>query len=120
MNIIILFLFVPILVIVIISVNKLVAVNKPYLDKVSPYECGFTPLGDSRSKFSIHFYLVAILFIIFDLEVLFLFPFAVSLYQTSFYGYWTVLIFLGILTIGFIYEFSQGALKFHESPNKEK
>lgn len=72
------------------------------------------PLGDARSKFSIQFFLVAILFLIFDLEVIFLFPFAVSLYHVSFYGFWIAIIFLVILTVGFCYEFSIGALKFHK------
>ena len=73
---------------------------------------GFTPLGDSREKFSIQFYLVAILFIVFDLEVLFLFPFAVTLYEVSLIGFWIAVIFLIILTIGFVYEWARGALKF--------
>jgi len=113
------FLFVPVLVAVLLVVNQLLAVNKPDSEKVSPYECGFSPLGDARSKFSVQFYLVAILFIIFDLEVLFLFPFAVTLYETSLYGFWVVLIFLIILTIGYVYEWSKGALKFHQPPNSK-
>lgn len=72
------------------------------------------PLGDARSKFSIQFFLVGILFLIFDLEVIFLFPFAVSLYHVSFYGFWIAIVFLIVLTVGFIYEFSIGALKFHK------
>lgn len=97
-------LFIPVLVLVLLVANTLLAVNKPYSEKVSPYECGFTPLGDARQKFSVQFYLVAILFIVFDLEVLFLFPFAVSLYETSLMGFWVVIIFLIILTVGFVYE----------------
>jgi len=76
----------------------------------------FTPLGDARQKFSVQFYLVAILFIIFDLEILFLFPFAVSLYEVSLIGFWIIIIFLIILTIGFVYEWFKGALKFTKNP----
>jgi NADH:ubiquinone oxidoreductase subunit 3 (subunit A) len=75
------------------------------------------PLGTAREKFSIQFFLIAILFIIFDLEVIFLFPFTISLYHTSIYGFWVVLIFLIILIIGFVYEFSKGALKFIPTKN---
>jgi NADH-quinone oxidoreductase subunit A len=88
------------------------------------------PLGTAREKFSIQFFLIGILFIIFDLEVIFLFPFTISLYHTSIYGFWVVFIFLIILIIGFIYEFSKGALKFIptktssitnlDSPNNKK
>jgi NADH:ubiquinone oxidoreductase subunit 3 (subunit A) len=113
MNTLIFFIFfVPILVLILLILNQLLAVNNPDSEKISPYECGFTPLGDSREKFSIQFYLVAILFIVFDLEVLFLFPFAVTLYEVSLIGFWIAVIFLIILTIGFVYEWARGALKF--------
>jgi NADH:ubiquinone oxidoreductase subunit 3 (subunit A) len=79
-------------------------------EKVSAYECGFDPFDDARNRFDIRFYLVAILFIIFDLEVTFLFPWAVSLTKISFFGFWSMIIFLLILTIGFIYEWQKGAL----------
>lgn len=102
----------PIFVVGLLSLNLILAVNKPDIQKLSPYECGMNPLGTAREKFSIQFFLIAILFIIFDLEVIFLFPFTTALYHTSFYGFWVVFIFLIILTIGFIYEFSKGALKF--------
>lgn len=105
-------LFTPIFVIGLLTLNFLLAVNKPDIQKISPYECGMNPLGTAREKFSIQFFLIAILFIIFDLEVIFLFPFSTALYHSSFYGFWVVMIFLLILTIGFIYEFSKGALKF--------
>jgi len=110
-------LFIPVLAVILLLVNTVLAVNKPYSEKVSPYECGFTPLGDARQKFSVQFYLVAILFIVFDLEVLFLFPFAVSLYEISTMGFWVVIFFLIILTIGFVYEWSKGALKFAKDPS---
>jgi NADH-ubiquinone oxidoreductase chain 3 len=109
--------FTPIFVISLLLINFIVAINQPDSEKLSPYECGMNPLGDARSKFSIQFFLVAILFLIFDLEIIFLFPFAVSLYHVSFYGFWIVIIFLIVLTIGFIFEFSIGALKFH-NPSK--
>jgi len=105
-------LFCPIFTIGLLSLNFILAVNKPDNQKLSPYECGMNPLGTAREKFSIQFFLIAILFIIFDLEVIFLFPFSISLSHISFYGYWVVLIFLVILTIGFVYEYSKGALKF--------
>lgn len=81
------FFFVPIFVFILLIINQFLAINKPDNEKVSPYECGFTPLGDARQKFSVQFYLVAILFIIFDIEVLFLFPFAISLYEISLIGF---------------------------------
>ena len=113
-------LFIPVLAVILLVANLLLAVNKPYSEKVSPYECGFTPLGDARQKFSVQFYLVAILFIVFDLEVLFLFPFAVSLYEISSLGFWVVIFFLIILTVGFVYEWSKGALKFAKDPSLSK
>lgn len=79
-------------------------------EKLSPYECGFEPFGDARGEFDVRFYLVAILFIIFDLEVAFLFPWAVSLSNIGEFGFWSMMVFLGVLTIGFIYEWKKGAL----------
>ena len=79
-------------------------------EKISSYECGFSPFGDSRTKFEVKFYLVGILFIIFDLEITFLFPWAISLKYIDFFGFWTMMIFLIILTVGFIYEWIKGAL----------
>jgi NADH:ubiquinone oxidoreductase subunit 3 (subunit A) len=111
-------LFAPIFTIGLLSLNFLLAENKPDNQKLSPYECGMNPLGTAREKFSIQFFLIAILFIIFDLEIIFLFPFSIALYNVSYYGFWVVIIFLIILTIGFIYEFSKGALKFVRDPEK--
>ena len=88
----------------------LVAKQKPDAEKNSAYECGFPPFEDARAKFDVRFYLVSILFIIFDLEVAFLFPWAVTLGQIGFYGFWSMMVFLGVLTIGFIYEWRKGAL----------
>ncbi len=90
--------------------SLLVARQKPYADKVSAYECGFEPFDDARRRFDVRFYLVAILFIIFDLEVAFLFPWAVSLSHIGLFGFLSMLGFLGVLTIGFIYEWCRGAL----------
>jgi NADH-quinone oxidoreductase subunit A len=90
----------------------IVAVKKPDPEKVSAYECGFEPFEDARSKFDVRFYLVAILFIIFDLEVAFLFPWAISLGDIGMFGFWSMVVFLGVLTIGFIYEWKKGALEW--------
>jgi len=110
-------LFIPVLVAILIALNFLLSVSKPDAEKVSPYECGFSPLGDARQSFSVQFYLVALLFLIFDLEVLFIFPFAVVQYESNFYAFWIFIIFLIILTIGFIYEWSKGALYFTRNPD---
>jgi NADH-quinone oxidoreductase subunit A len=79
---------------------------------VSPFECGFAPFDDARSKFDVRYYLVAILFIIFDLEVAFLFPWAVTLGSLGMFGFWSMMVFLAVLTIGFIYEWKKGALEW--------
>lgn len=97
---------------VMIVLPFLVIKSKPDAEKLSPYECGFEPFGDARGQFDVRFYLVAILFIIFDLEVAFLFPWAVSLPQIGLVGFWSMMLFLGILTIGFIYEWKKGALEW--------
>jgi NADH-quinone oxidoreductase subunit A len=90
----------------------LVAVKSPDPEKLSAYECGFNAFDDARMKFDVRFYLVSILFIIFDLEVAFLFPWAISLGKIGMLGFWSMMIFLGILTIGFIYEWRKGALEW--------
>ncbi|MAZ75837.1 MAG: NADH-quinone oxidoreductase subunit A [Micavibrio sp.] len=84
--------------------------QKPDVNKNAAYECGFDAFDDARSKFDVRFYLVAILFIIFDLEIAFLFPWAVSLGEIGLFGFWSMMVFLGVLTIGFIYEWNKGAL----------
>jgi NADH-quinone oxidoreductase subunit A len=89
-----------------------VAFKQPDPEKLSAYECGFNAFDDARMKFDIRYYLVAILFIIFDLEVSFLFPWAVAFSKLGFYGFWSMMIFLGVLTIGFIYEWKKGALEW--------
>jgi len=90
----------------------LLAPNKPDSEKLSPYECGFEAFEDSRMKFDVRYYLVAILFIIFDLEIAFLFPWAVVLDEIGWFGYLAMVVFLGILVIGFIYEWKKGALEW--------
>ena len=92
--------------------SYVVARQRPDSEKDSAYECGFEAFDDARSKFDVRFYLVAILFIIFDLEVAFLFPWAVSLGEIGVFGFWSMVVFLGILTIGFIYEWRKGALEW--------
>ena len=93
-----------------IVLGKTLAPSKPDSEKVSPYECGFEAFGDSRMKFDVRYYLVAILFILFDLEIAFLFPWAIANSAVGMVGFVTVMIFLTILTVGFIYEWKKGAL----------
>jgi NADH-quinone oxidoreductase subunit A len=93
-----------------IMLNFLFSPKKPDPEKLSAYECGFEPFGDSRMQFDVRFYLVAILFIIFDLEIAFLFPWAISLGSLGALGFWSMMIFLFILTVGFIYEWKKGVL----------
>src|SRR3954469_2048964 len=90
----------------------LVAFQQPDPEKLSAYECGFNAFDDARMKFDVRFYLVAILFIIFDLEVTFLFPWAIVYGQLGAYGFWSMMVFLAVLTIGFIYEWKKGALEW--------
>mgnify|MGYP001334582763 FL=1 len=93
-----------------ILLNFLFSPRNPDPEKLSAYECGFEPFNDSRMEFDVRFYLVAILFIIFDLEIAFLFPWAISLGNLGSLGFWSMMIFLFILTVGFIYEWKKGAL----------
>jgi len=107
-----LFLFVPILAVLLLGLNLLLATHKPDEAKVSAYECGFSPVyGQTRSTFQIHFFLVALLFLVFDLEILLLFPIALTLYQVSMFGFSIAIIFFIVLTIGFILEIGSGAIK---------
>lgn len=98
--------------VVMIGASYLAAAQRPYSEKVSAYECGFDAFDDARGKFDVRFYLVAILFIIFDLEVAFLFPWAITLGETGMFGFWSMVVFLGVLTVGFIYEWRKGALEW--------
>ena len=97
---------------ILLVVPTLIAFRNPDPEKLSAYECGFNAFDDARMKFDVRFYLVSILFIIFDLEVAFLFPWAISLKHVGVYGFWSMMIFLGVLTIGFIYEWRKGALEW--------
>ncbi len=90
----------------------IMAPKQPYPEKLSAYECGFNAFSDARMKFDVRFYLVTILFIIFDLEVAFLFPWAITLTETGQFAFWSMVVFLGVLTIGFIYEWKKGALEW--------
>ena len=93
-----------------VILNFVFSPKNPDPEKLSAYECGFEPFNDSRMEFDIRFYLVAILFIIFDLEIAFLFPWAITLGNIGFFGFFSMMLFLFILTIGFIYEWKKGAL----------
>jgi len=90
----------------------IVAYRQPDPEKLSAYECGFNAFDDARMKFDVRFYLVAIIFIIFDLEVAFLFPWAITLGQLGAFGFWSMMVFLAVLTVGFIYEWKKGALEW--------
>jgi len=92
--------------------SRLVGVHRPDAEKLSPYECGFEAFEDARMKFDVRYYLVAILFILFDLEIAFLFPWAVVLQEIGFFGFMAMMVFLGILIVGFIYEWKKGALEW--------
>jgi NADH-quinone oxidoreductase subunit A len=95
-----------------IAAPFLVAFKAPDPEKLSAYECGFNAFDDARMTFDVRFYLVSLLFIIFDLEVAFLFPWAVAFHQVGVFGFWSMMVFLGILTIGFVYEWKKGALEW--------
>ena len=110
---IIIFLFIALaLSIGFIFINYLASPSNPDPENLSAYECGFEAFDDSRMEFDVRFYLVAILFIIFDLEIAFLFPWAISLGNIGALGFWSMMVFLSILTIGFIYEWKKGALEW--------
>ena len=113
--------YLPVLIFIVIGVvvgaamiglGFVLSPNHPDSEKNSPYECGFEAFEDSRMKFDVRYYLVAILFIIFDLEIAFLFPWAVVLDQVGMAGFWAMMIFLGVLVVGFIYEWKKGALEW--------
>lgn len=113
--------YLPILIFIILGIamgvvpillGHVLGPRRPYEEKLSPYECGFEAFEDSRMKFDVRFYLVAILFIIFDLEIAFLFPWAVVLEELGMFGFVAMSVFLGVLVIGFIYEWKKGALEW--------
>lgn len=97
---------------VMIALSFAVGKQNPDANKNAAYECGFDAFDDARSRFDVRFYLVAILFIIFDLEIAFLFPWAISLGEIGLFGFWSMMVFLGVLTVGFIYEWNKGALEW--------
>jgi NADH-quinone oxidoreductase subunit A len=92
--------------------SRVVGVHHPDSEKLSPYECGFEAFEDARMKFDVRYYLVAILFILFDLEIAFLFPWAIVLQEIGFFGFMAMVVFLGILVVGFVYEWMKGALEW--------
>ena len=94
------------------GISRLTGTHKPDSEKLSPYECGFPPFDDARMRFDARFYLVSLLFIIFDLEVAFLFPWAIVFHDIGALGFWSMMIFLAVLTIGFVYEWNKGALEW--------
>jgi NADH-quinone oxidoreductase subunit A len=113
--------YLPILIFIVVAggislamilASMVVAKQRPDSEKLSPYECGFEAFDDARRQFDVRFYLVSILFIIFDLEVAFLFPWAVSLGNIGVFGFWSMMLFLGVLTVGFVYEWKKGALEW--------
>ena len=110
---IIIFLFIALLISIgFILINFISSPSNPDPEKLSAYECGFDAFDDSRMEFDVRSYLVAILFIIFDLEIAFLFPWAITLGEIGVFGFWSMMIFLAVLTIGFIYEWKKGALEW--------
>ena len=94
------------------GLSRLLGVHRPDTEKLSPYECGFDAFEDARMKFDVRYYLIAILFILFDLEIAFLFPWAVVLQEIGFFGFMAMMVFLAILVVGFIYEWMKGALEW--------
>ena len=115
----VLFVIVPVLALLLLALNVLLAPNRPDESKVSPYECGFSVIeGQTRSVFHIHFYVVAMLFLIFDLELILVFPLGVTLYQVSTFGFSIGMIFFMVLTIGFILEIGSGAISLQNSNSK--
>jgi NADH-quinone oxidoreductase subunit A len=94
------------------GLSRLLGVHRPDSEKLSPYECGFEAFEDARMKFDVRYYLIAILFILFDLEIAFLFPWAVVLQEIGFFGFMAMMLFLAILVVGFIYEWMKGALEW--------
>lgn len=110
LNIFFSFIVATVLATVIILLSYILVFQQADSEKISAYECGFQPFEEARSQFDVRFYLVAILFIIFDLEIMFLFPWSVNLNTIGIFGFWSMLFFLVVLTIGFIYEWQKGAL----------
>jgi NADH:ubiquinone oxidoreductase subunit 3 (subunit A) len=115
MGLVIFFLISTVLAFVLLILSFILSPKEIYAEKLSAYECGFEPFDEARKTFDVHFYIVAILFIIFDLEVAFLFPWAVSLNKIGIFGFWVMMIFVFILTLGFVYEWRRGALDWTDN-----
>ena len=98
--------------VLLLGVGRFVSPNRPDPEKLAPYECGFEAFEDARMKFDVRYYLIAILFILFDLEIAFLFPWAVVLPDIGLFGFWSMMVFLAVLVIGFVYEWKKGALEW--------
>ncbi len=103
---------VAVVVVMMPAMSWMIARQNPDPEKLSAYECGFAPFEDARRRFDVRFYLVAILFIIFDLEIAFLFPWAAAFREIGLFGFWSMMVFLAVLTVGFIYEWKKGALEW--------
>ena len=120
-NLLFIFVFVPLLAGILLALNLLLAPHRPDESKISQYECGFLALpGQTRSTFQIHFYAIAMLFLIFDLEIVLLFPLALTLYQVSVFGFFIAIVFFIVLTIGFILEIGSGAISLTNFDAKSK
>ncbi|MGH9530490.1 MAG: NADH-quinone oxidoreductase subunit A [Terriglobales bacterium] len=99
----------------VVTLSYFIGYRRPTRAKMSPYECGMTPVGDARGRFSVKFYLVAMLFILFDVEAVFLYPWAVILRQLKMFGFWEMLVYIGIVLVGFFYIWKKGALDWGEA-----
>jgi NADH-quinone oxidoreductase subunit A len=104
----------------IVTLSWLIGERKPTRAKLSPYECGMTPQGDARERFSVKFYLVAMLFILFDVEAVFLYPWAVILRELKMFGFWEMLVYIGIVLVGFFYIWKKGVLDWGPTPMRSK
>jgi NADH-quinone oxidoreductase subunit A len=102
----------------VVTLSSIIGYRRPTRAKLSPYECGMTPVGDARGRFSVKFYLVAMLFILFDVEAVFLYPWAVILRQLKMFGFWEMLVYIGIVLVGYFYIWKKGALDWGEAPAK--
>jgi len=118
-NLFFLFIFIPLLAFILLALNVLLSPHRPDEQKVSAYECGFQPVyGQTRTSFQIHFMVVALLFLVFDLELILLFPMALTLYQISSFGFTIAIIFFLVLTIGFVLEIGSGAISLQNNEVK--
>jgi NADH-quinone oxidoreductase subunit A len=104
----------------IVGLSWLLGKRRPTIAKMSPYECGMTPIGDARDRFSVKFYLVAMLFILFDVEAVFLYPWAVILRDLKMFGFWEMLVYIGIVLVGFFYVWKKGVLDWGKAPERKR